>query len=97
MPNPSLGTVTMDVEKAIKNLKAGQVSFRVDKKGNMHGGVAKISFTEQAIYDNVVEFIRAVNKKKPSTSKGKYIKNATLSLTMSPSIKLDVVQLSEIK
>ena len=97
MPNPKTGTVTMDVTKAINNLKAGQVNFRVDKKGNMHAGVAKASFDSKAIAENITEFVRAINKLKPSSAKGKYIKTAHLSLTMSPAIKLDVTSLLDIK
>ena len=97
MPNPKTGTVTMDVAGAIKNLKAGQVNFRVDKKGNMHGGVGKISFSHQQIVENVTEFIRAINRHKPATAKGRYIKSATLSLTMSPPVKLDITALVDIK
>ncbi len=97
MPNPKTGTVTMDVAGAIKNLKAGQVNFRVDKKGNMHSGVGKISFSNQQIVENITEFIRAINRHKPATAKGRYIKSAALSLTMSPSIKLDITTLVDIK
>jgi large subunit ribosomal protein L1 len=97
MPNPKTGTVTMDVTKAINNLKAGQVNFRVDKKGNMHAGVGKVSFSNDAIRENVTEFIRAINKMKPSSAKGKYIKSATLSLTMSPAVKMDTTALIDIK
>ncbi len=97
MPNPKTGTVTMDVAGAIKNLKAGQVNFRVDKKGNMHSGVGKISFSNQQIIENITEFIRAINRHKPATAKGRYIKSAALSLTMSPSIKLDITTLVDIK
>lgn len=97
MPNPKTGTVTMDVEKAVKNAKAGQVNFRVDKKGNLHAPVGKVSFDKQKIKENVEELLRTINRLKPSTSKGKYIKNAAISLTMSPSLKLDSTQLMEIK
>ena len=97
MPNPKTGTVTMDVTKAINNLKAGQVNFRVDKKGNMHAGVAKVSFDSKAIAENITEFVRAINKLKPSSAKGKYVKTANLSLTMSPAIKLELTSLLDIK
>lgn len=97
MPNPKTGTVTMDVEKAVKNAKAGQVNFRVDKKGNLHAPLGKVSFDKEKIKENLMELLRTVNKLKPSTSKGKYIKNAALSLTMSPAIKLDSQQLMDIK
>jgi large subunit ribosomal protein L1 len=97
MPNPKTGTVTMDVTGAINNLKAGQVNFRVDKKGNMHAGIAKVSFSKEAILENATDFIRAINKQKPASAKGKYIKSATISLTMSPAVKLDNSALADIK
>jgi len=97
MPNPKTGTVTMDVTGAINNLKAGQVNFRVDKKGNIHAGIGKVSFDSQKIEENLQTFIRAINKHKPAASKGRYIKNAALSLTMSPSINLDTQELLDTK
>jgi large subunit ribosomal protein L1 len=97
MPNPKTGTVTMDVTKAINNLKAGQVNFRVDKKGNMHAGVAKVSFSASAISENITDFVRAINKQKPASAKGRYVKSASLSLTMSPAVKLDLASLIDIK
>jgi len=97
MPNPKTGTVTMDVAKAVKNAKAGQVNFRVDKKGNMHVGIGKASFSPDAIYENAKAFVEKINKMKPASAKGRYIQNAALSLTMSPSLKLDVNELAEYK
>ncbi len=97
MPNPKTGTVTMDVAQAVKNAKGGQVNFRVDKQGNIHAGIGKASFTKEQINDNLTTFIRAINKHKPAASKGRYIKNAALSLTMSPSVHLDVLELMDIK
>ena len=97
MPNPKTGTVTMDVAKAVKNAKAGQVNFRVDKKGNMHVGIGKASFDAQKIYENAVAFVEKINKMKPASAKGRYIQNAAISLTMSPSLKLDVNELAEYK
>lgn len=97
MPNPKTGTVTMDVAKAVKNAKAGQVNFRVDKKGNMHVGIGKASFDAQKIYENAVAFVEKINKMKPASAKGRYIQNAAMSLTMSPSLKLDVNELAEYK
>jgi len=97
MPNPKTGTVTMDVAKAIENVKGGQVNFRVDKQGNIHAGIGKVSFTHEQLMDNFTTFVRAINKHKPSAAKGKYIKNAVLSLTMSPGVKLDAQELIDLK
>ncbi|MDR2342200.1 MAG: 50S ribosomal protein L1 [Campylobacteraceae bacterium] len=97
MPNPKTGTVTMDVAKAVENAKGGQVNFRVDKQGNIHAGVGKVSFSEEQIADNLSTFIRAINKHKPSTAKGRYIKSAALSLTMSPSITLETQELMDLR
>ncbi len=97
MPNPKTGTVTMDVAKAVENAKGGQVNFRVDKQGNVHAGIGKVSFDEAKLTENFNVFIKAINKQKPSAAKGRYIKNAALSLTMSPSISLDVLELMDIK
>ncbi|MBD3789175.1 MAG: 50S ribosomal protein L1 [Campylobacterales bacterium] len=97
MPNPKTGTVTMDVAKAVENAKGGQVNFRVDKKGNIHAGIGKISFDENKIKENFKTFIESINKAKPAAAKGRYIKNAALSLTMSPSITLDAMEVMDIK
>lgn len=97
MPNPKTGTVTPDVATAVKNVKGGQVAFRVDKKGNIHAGIGKVSFDADKINENIRAFVAAINKQKPSTAKGRYIKNSALSLTMSPAIKLDVTELADIK
>ncbi|AXX90660.1 50S ribosomal protein L1 [Arcobacter suis] len=97
MPNPKTGTVTMDVTKAVNDAKGGQVTYRVDKKGNMQAGIGKVSFSAEAIRENAAAFISAINKAKPSTAKGRYIANAAISLTMSPSIILDNMELMEIR
>jgi len=97
MPNPKTGTVTMDVATAVKNAKGGQVNFRVDKKGNIHAGIGKISFKADQIKENFIKFIAVINRAKPSTAKGRYITNAAISLTMSPSVKLNTLELLEIK
>lgn len=97
MPNPKTGTVTPDVATAVKNVKGGQVAFRVDKKGNIHAGIGKVSFEPSKIEANIQAFIAAINRQKPSAAKGRYIKNAALSLTMSPAIKFDTVELMDIK
>jgi large subunit ribosomal protein L1 len=97
MPNPKTGTVTPDVATAVNNVKGGQVAFRVDKKGNIHAGVGKSSFDAEKIAENISAFVAAINKQKPASAKGRYIKNAALSLTMSPSIKFDLAELADIK
>ncbi|ECP5271740.1 50S ribosomal protein L1, partial [Campylobacter lari] len=88
MPNPKTGTVTMDVAQAVNNAKNGQVNFRVDKQGNIHAGLGKVSFTQEQLKENMSAFVKAINKHKPAAAKGRYIKNASLSLTMSPSLSL---------
>ena len=90
MPNPKLGTVTQDVAEAVKAGKGGQVEFRVEKAGIIHAGVGKVSFTEQALEENVRSLVDAVSKARPSGAKGTYIKKISLSSTMGPGIKLDV-------
>lgn len=97
MPNPKTGTVTMDVAQAVKNAKGGQVNFRVDKQGNIHAGIGKVSFSKEQILDNACAFIKAINKHKPATAKGKYIKNAAISLTMSPAVLLDAQELMDLR
>lgn len=97
MPNPKTGTVTMDVAKAVENAKGGQVNFRVDKKGNIHAGIGKISFDTEKIKENFVTLLEKINRAKPASAKGRYITNAAVSLTMSPSITLDASEVMEIK
>ena len=97
MPNPKTGTVTMDVTKAVTDAKGGQVTYRVDKKGNMQAGIGKVSFSAEAIRENAVAFIAAINKSKPSTANGRFITNAAISLTMSPSVTLDNMEIMDIR
>ncbi|WP_288545637.1 50S ribosomal protein L1 [uncultured Helicobacter sp.] len=97
MPNPKTGTVTMDISKAVTNAKSGQINFRVDKKGNIHAPIGKASFSEDKIKDNMLELIKTINRLKPATAKGKFIKGGALSLTMSPSVKLDTQILMDVK
>ncbi len=97
MPNPKTGTVTMDVAQAVKNAKGGQVNYRVDKHGNVLAGIGKVSFSDSDLMDNFNSFMSSVNKQKPASAKGRYIKSASLSLTMSPSVKLDIMELLEVK
>ena len=89
MPNPKSGTVTDDVAKAVKEVKQGKIDFKVDKFGIVHTSVGKVSFTPDAIVQNVKEFMQTINKLKPATAKGTYIKSLYLSSTMSASIKVD--------
>ena len=97
MPNPKTGTVTMDVTKAVTDSKGGKVTFRVDKKGNIHCGVGKVSFTAEALIENISTILSSVNKAKPSTAKGRYITKAAISLTMSPSVIVDSSEMMDIK
>jgi large subunit ribosomal protein L1 len=90
MPNPKTGTVTMDVARAVQEVKAGKVEFRTDKTALVHVPVGKISFSAQKLIDNATTVITSVIKAKPSVAKGKYIKGCTLSSTMGPGIMLDV-------
>ncbi len=94
MPNPKLGTVTPDVEAAVKAAKSGQVEFRVEKAGIVHAGVGKASFDDAKLSENIRAFIGAVNKAKPAGAKGAYIKKITLSSTMGPSVKVDVADVA---
>jgi large subunit ribosomal protein L1 len=94
MPNPKLGTVTNDVAEAVQAAKGGQVQFRAEKAGIVHAGVGKASFSNEALLENVRAFVNAVNRAKPSGSKGTYIKKLSLSSTMGPSVKVDVASLS---
>jgi len=89
MPNPKTGTVTFDVGKAVREVKAGKVEFRVDKTGVIHAPVGKISFEKDRLSENVKSLIDAVMRAKPATAKGKYVKSAGISSTMGPGIKLD--------
>ena len=89
MPNPKTGTVTMDVGKAVQEVKAGKIDFKVDKFGIVHTSVGKVSFSADQIKDNATEFIQTLIKLKPTTAKGTYVKSIYLSSTMSPGIKVD--------
>ena len=90
MPNPKLGTVAVDVAKAVQALKGGQVEYRAEKAGVVHAGVGKVSFSEKAIAENVKAFFDAVQRAKPAGAKGVYLRRVTLSSTMGPGLKLDV-------
>jgi len=92
MPNPKTGTVTVDVAKALREVKAGKVEFRVDKTGIIHAPVGKTSFASDKLVENAASLISAVVKAKPAAAKGKYVKSATLCSTMSPGISIDVTE-----
>ncbi len=89
MPNPKSGTVTMDVAKAVKEVKQGKIDFKVDKTGIVHASIGKVSFTPEQMRDNAREFVNTLIKLKPATAKGTYIKSIYLSSTMSPGVKVE--------
>lgn len=93
MPNPKIGTVTNDLGRAVKEAKAGKIEFKLDKQGNINIGVGKISFEEKAICENIDTVVSAVNKARPQTTKGRFIKNIAISTTMGPGLKLDLAKL----
>jgi large subunit ribosomal protein L1 len=89
MPNPKAGTVTMDVTRAVREIKAGKIEFRVDKTGNVHAPVGKVSFTSPQLADNVQAFMDTIARAKPAAAKGTYIRSATISSTMGPGVRLE--------
>jgi len=91
MPNPRSGTVTMDVAKAVREVKAGKIEYRVDKAGNLHAPIGKASFGKEQLVANVQAFLREVIRMKPATAKGQYLRSVTLSSTMGPPVKIDPV------
>ena len=94
MPNPKTGTVTMEVGKAVQEVKAGKIDFKVDKYGIINAGVAKVSFSPEQIFDNAKELIQTVIKLKPAAAKGTYVKSIYISSTMSPGVQIDVKSVS---
>jgi len=94
MPNPKLGTVTFDVAKAVKEIKAGKVEYKTEKAGVVHVPIGKVSFDAQKLLENAKAIIDSVTKAKPSTSKGKYLKGISVSSTMGPGMKIDVATVS---
>ena len=94
MPNPKVGTVTMNVGQAVKDAKGGAVEFRVEKAGIVHAGIGKVSFTEEALLANVKALVEALNRSKPAGAKGTYIKKISLSSTMGPGVRVDAGSLS---
>lgn len=95
MPNPKAGTVTMDVTKAVNDIKAGKIEYRLDKTNIIHVPVGKASFTDEQLNDNFQSLMGAINKAKPASLKGQYIKSATLTSTMGPGVKLNVVKITQ--
>jgi len=89
MPNPKTGTVTMDIARAVKEVKAGKIDFKVDKYGIIHAAVGKVSFTDEQLVENASELIRTVLKMKPAAAKGTYMKSTFISSTMSPGVRID--------
>jgi large subunit ribosomal protein L1 len=94
MPNPKLGTVTMDVAKAVNDAKSGQVEFRVEKAGIIHAGIGKASFPETDLKANFAAFVDAIVKAKPSGAKGKFLKKVSVSSSMGPGVKIDLEELT---
>ena len=94
MPNPKVGTVTMDVAKAVQDSKGGAVEFRVEKAGIIHAGVGKASFTEDKLAENVNAFLTAIQKARPSGAKGVFMRKITMSSTMGPGVKVDLAAVS---
>ena len=94
MPNPKAGTVTMDVTKAVKEIKAGKIEYRLDKTNIIHVTIGKASFTEEQLSDNFQTLIGAINKAKPATLKGQYLKSVTLAPTMGPGVKVNTLKLA---
>lgn len=92
MPNPKAGTVTMDVTRAVKEIKAGKIEFRVDKTGNVHAPIGKVSFSEKQLEENLQAFMDTIFKAKPSAAKGVYLQSATVSSTMGPGVRLDTAE-----
>lgn len=92
MPNPKTGTVTFDVEKAVKEIKAGKIEYRVDKAGNIHAPIGKVSFTDDKLLDNLDTILDTLNKVKPASAKGKYLRNISISSTMGPGLKINLAK-----
>jgi large subunit ribosomal protein L1 len=90
MPNPKAGTVTFDVTRAVKETKAGKIEYRVDKAGNVHAAIGKVSFTPEALESNFTAFMDQIVRSKPSTSKGVYIRNVAISSSMGPGVNIDI-------
>ncbi len=96
MPNPKIGTVTFEVGKAVQESKAGKIDFRVDKYGNVHTAIGKKSFSADQLKQNITAFMDVINRLKPATAKGVYIKSVSIASTMGPSIKIDKATITEV-
>jgi large subunit ribosomal protein L1 len=96
MPNAKTGTVTFEVEKAVRELKAGKIDFRVEKAGIVHAPMGKVSFGAEKILQNIAAFLETIMRMKPSSSKGTYLKGVAISTTMGPGIKVDTAYLKEL-
>jgi large subunit ribosomal protein L1 len=96
MPNPKVGTVTFEVGKAVQDIKSGKVEFKVDKAGNLHVSVGKVSFGQEKLRENVLALLDSVTKAKPASSKGAYVKGLTISTTMGPGIKVDPLSVRDL-
>jgi large subunit ribosomal protein L1 len=92
MPNPKSGTVTMDVAKAVREVKAGKIEFRVDKTGNIHAPIGKVSFPVDQLHQNLTAFLDAVVRAKPAAAKGEFIRTVTVSSTMGPGARVDTAE-----
>ena len=97
MPNPKVGTVTMDVARAVNEIKAGKIEYRTDKAGNVQTSIGKVSFTEEQLLENYITLVETLIKVKPSGAKGQYIKSVTFSTTMGPGVTVDVLKASSNK
>ena len=97
MPNPKVGAVTMDVARAVNEIKAGKIEYRTDKAGNVQTSIGKVSFTEEQLLENYITLVETLIKVKPSGAKGQYIKSVTLSTTMGPGVTVDVLKASSNK
>jgi len=96
MPNPKAGTVTTDIAKAVKELKAGKIEYRVDKSGNIHSRVGRVSFPEEQLYENVRSFLEAIVRSRPPTAKGSFLKSASICSAMGPGVKLDTAEILDL-
>ena len=95
MPNPKVGTVTMDVKAAVEGAKGGEVQFKVEKAGVIHAGVGKVSFTEDKLAQNIRAFVEAVSNARPTGAKGTYLKKVSLSSTMGPGVSVDIASATQ--